>query len=172
MSDMSERRASLSSRIKQANSDLVATSSCGEKHSATAASLASTQGKKHKSTISDDDGGEDAEDTSCVSDLPVGKRCSGCERVTGNNKSFYVPSKPFACLYVDGRGEWRKDCGNTFRLMFKCAMSLPTLSRWILDHRAEYLGTLLAVVTLRKEGVKHLSTAVIEKTHGISELAL
>ena len=120
-------------------------------------------GNKHKSTLSDDDGGEDAEGTSCVSDLPVGKRCSGCERVTGTDKSFYVPSKPFAWLYADGRGEWRKDCGSTFGFMFKCVMSLPTFSRWILDHRAEYLGTLLAVVTLRKEGVKHLSTAVVEK---------
>jgi hypothetical protein len=163
MRSMSQRRSDLLSRIHAAPSQGTVASpgkSPASKRSASQVSLAPSQGNKLKTA---DDPGSDDEDNSNVSNLPHGKRCSGCLRVCGVDKSYYVTDKPFAWLYADGRGEWCKDCGNTFRLLYKNVMSLPTFTRWLRDHRVEFLGNLLAVVTLRKEGIKHVTAEAVQK---------
>jgi hypothetical protein len=160
---MSQRRSELLSRV-QATTSQGAVASPGKspanKRSSSTVLLALSQGKKLKTA---DDPESDGDTNSHVSTLPNGKRCLGCLRVSGVDKSYYVSNKPFAWLYTEGRGEWCKDCGNTYRLLYKNVMGLPTFANWLRDHRLQFQGNLLAVVSLRQEGINHVTTEKVEK---------
>ena len=112
-------------------------------------SLASPQGKKLRlsgaSAICDDSDADEEQS------LPEGKQCVACKRVTGRDASYYNPQAPFAWLYNDGRGNLCKDCGTVYRQVYRVAMCQPTFLNFLEDRRIEYLGVLLAYVSLRKE---------------------
>ena len=109
-------------------------------------SLASPQSKKPRlSDVTDAGDGSDMEQC-----LPAGKECAACVRVTGRDASFYNPEAPVAWLYADGRGGLCKDCGTVYRQVYRSTMCQPTFLTFLQEHRVEYLGVLLAYVSLRK----------------------
>ena len=76
---------------------------------------------------SDDD---DMDAGSSVQQVPAGKQCVACARVTGRDRSFVDPSRGFAWLYSDGRGEWCRDCATVYRSRFRGIMTMGSFHRF------------------------------------------
>ena len=101
------------------------------------------------------------DESAAAAGVPAGKVCAGCLRVTGTDRSFVDPSRGFAWLYTDGRGEYCRDCATVHRLLYRTVMNLSSFGRWVADHRSEFLPNVVALASLRKEGHRHLSGEAI-----------
>ena len=133
---------SFATPTKKARHDTLASS---QGQSASSPGVKSPASSQDRPGIGDDDGGDEC-------GAPPGKQCLACRRVTGTDSSFYCPGQPFAWLYSDGRAGFCKDCGSVYRTVYKMTMCLPTWTTWLQKNRLDYLGILMAYVSLKKEG--------------------
>ena len=79
--------------------------------------------------------------------------CIGCTRNSDQDFSYLAEGKiVFDWHYGGDKGCWCRDCFNLWRTKFKPKLSSVLFSRWIKDNRLEYLGFLLAFLTLKFEG--------------------
>ena len=89
--------------------------------------------------------------------------CIGCTRNSDQDFSYLAEGKiVFDWHYGGDKGCWCRDCFNLWRTKFKPKLSLVLFSRWIKDNRLEYLGFLLAFLTLKFEGVQHVVLSRID----------
>ena len=67
------------------------------------------------------------------------------------------------CMAVFRWARWfSKDCGSVYRTVYKMTMCLPTWTTWLQKNRLDYLGILLAYVSLKKEGIGSVAADRIE----------
>jgi hypothetical protein len=98
-------------------------------------------------------------------EVQAGKSCLGCLRLGGPDLSFSVLGSSFSWRYAKGRGAWCQDCHNVYRVFFKALMTLVIFERWVQgsDNRRAFLKALIAYLSLKFEGCKHVAKAMVER---------
>lgn len=114
------------------------------------------RGSAAASSVPEDDDLEGAE-------VEAGKTCAACWRSFKTDKAFLTAGADFAWLYADGRGAYCRDCANTYRVMPKAGMNLGYFELWItqLGHRLLFWKELVAYMSLKKDGLSHVTMALI-----------
>lgn len=100
------------------------------------------------------------------------KRCCGCFRVSGVDRSYCQPGVEFRWLYDDGKGDWCKDCNAAHRIYYARSMTLSLFGRWLKTlktNRVEFFGVLLAIVSIKNEGTKHISKAAVDNRRAVEK---
>ena len=85
-----------------------------------------------------------------------------CYRCVGVDKHFWMPGEDAPPLYADSRGGWCKDCHGLFRVYYKASMTLSLFGRWLATNHIEFVGLLVAYLSLKKDGVNHITKIALE----------
>lgn len=100
------------------------------------------------------------------------KRCCGCFRVSGVGRSYCQPGVAFRWLYDDGKGDCCNDYNAARRNYYARSMTLSLFGRWLKTvkaNRVEFFGVLLAIVSIKNEGTKHISKAAVDNRRAVEK---
>ena len=92
--------------------------------------------------------------------------CNGCSRVVGADHSFFASEMGFDWRYQQQSGCWCKECGNVGRLSFRRIATLTLLEQWLKsaeEKRLSFTRKQIAYVSLKFEGVGHISAEAVDK---------
>ena len=115
-------------------------------------------------------GDEEEEQGDVESRVAPGKPCHGCWRMTCLDCSYFLGEKgqvPWA--YPDGRGDWRKDCVGVYRLEYRAYMTMAVFQKHLHHHREDFAAKLLAYLSLKFQGVQHVTKEMLQARQGLLE---
>ena len=101
------------------------------------------------------------------------KLCFGCKRSSKTGTCFIQHILIVRAL-PDGRGQWCRDCFNCLRIVYSSKTSLVLFALWIKNpsNFREWELTLVAYITLRREGNERWTEAMIVSRRETLEYAL
>jgi len=88
------------------------------------------------------------------------RACIGCQRVFGVDGSYFTASVTVEWPYVDGRGDWCRDCHHVWRLIWS-SVPLALMKNYIAANGRAWSMHRLAILLFRAEGAAHINSAAV-----------